>query len=134
MQNIFDVFDKYKDYTNGTTSSIAFVIYILTVIAMWRIFSKANEAGWKSLIPIYNFYIFCKIIHYPFWLFLVMIVLIFIPVLWGLLLILIIYTAIALNTKLSHRFGHGFLFALGLMFFNTLFLLILGFGPSKYHK
>ena len=101
---------------------------------MWRIFSKANEKGWKSLIPIYNLYVFCRIIHYNFWLIPLMFILIFIPVLWPLLLIIFIYTVLAFNIKLSHRFGHGLLFALGLMIFNTIFLLILGLGPDKYHK
>ena len=28
--------------------------YIILVIANWKIFTKAGEAGWKSIIPIYN--------------------------------------------------------------------------------
>ena len=30
------------------------VIYVLSVIAMWKIFTKAGKPGWASLIPIYN--------------------------------------------------------------------------------
>lgn len=33
-----------------------FIIWILTVIAKWRIFTKAGLAGWKSIIPIYSDY------------------------------------------------------------------------------
>ena len=40
---------------------VAIVIAVLQVIAMWKIFSKAGEAGWKSLIPIYNSVILFKI-------------------------------------------------------------------------
>ncbi len=34
---------------------------VLTIIAMWKIFEKAHEEGWKSLIPIYNGYVLAKI-------------------------------------------------------------------------
>ena len=34
---------------------------VLLIIAEWKIFTKAGEAGWKSLIPIYNVYIAFKI-------------------------------------------------------------------------
>ena len=34
----------------------AFIFYILQVIAYWKIFTKAGEEGWKSIIPIYNYF------------------------------------------------------------------------------
>lgn len=37
------------------------IFYIVLVIANWKIFTKAGEAGWKSIIPIYNGYILYKI-------------------------------------------------------------------------
>lgn len=40
---------------------VSFVIAILSIVAMWRIFAKAGEAGWKSLIPFYNVYVYYKI-------------------------------------------------------------------------
>ena len=36
--------------------------------------------------------------------------------------------------RTSNAFGHGVGFTLGLIFLNPLFLLILGFGSSKYDK
>ena len=30
------------------------IIAIISIIAMFKIFTKAGEAGWKSIIPIYN--------------------------------------------------------------------------------
>ena len=38
-------------------SLIALVIGIIQIIAMWKIFTKAGEKGWKSIIPINNFVI-----------------------------------------------------------------------------
>ena len=32
----------------------AFIFYIPQVIAYWKIFTKAGEEGWKSIIPIYK--------------------------------------------------------------------------------
>ena len=49
------------------------VWYVLQVIANWRIFTKAGEKGWKSIIPVYNTYITYKIAWKPvfFWIFLI---------------------------------------------------------------
>ena len=47
---------------------ILLVIYVLQIIAMWKIFSKAGEAGWKSIIPIYNAVILFKISGLSPWL------------------------------------------------------------------
>lgn len=38
----------------------ALAIYLLTAVAMWRLFTKAGEAGWKSLIPVYNSWVFLR--------------------------------------------------------------------------
>src|ERR1700760_4952531 len=44
---------------------IAFII--LMVAAMWKMFSKAGQPGWASLIPIFNTYIICKVAGRPGW-------------------------------------------------------------------
>ncbi len=36
---------------------------ILTIVALWFIFKKANVPAWKSIFPVYNSYILCKISH-----------------------------------------------------------------------
>lgn len=40
---------------------ILLIVSIITVIAQWRLFKKAGEEGWKSIIPIYNTYTMIKI-------------------------------------------------------------------------
>ena len=40
---------------------LSFAISILTIIGMWKTFEKANEPGWKVLIPVYNNYTLAKI-------------------------------------------------------------------------
>ena len=55
----------------GFTLVACAAIAILLIIACWKIFEKAGEKGWKSLIPIYNGYILFKIcgIKNWFWVF-----------------------------------------------------------------
>ena len=45
-------------------SLVAIVVvvgWVLQVIANWKIFTKAGEEGWKSLIPVYSNYVSFKI-------------------------------------------------------------------------
>ncbi|MCR5430221.1 MAG: DUF5684 domain-containing protein [Eubacterium sp.] len=100
---------------------IAIIICILTIIAMWKIFDKAGEKGWKSIIPIYNTYIFFKITWGNGWFFLLMLIpfvniVIYIITLW----------------KLAKVFDKGVGFFIGLLLLETIFTLILGFGSAEY--
>lgn len=52
------------------------VIVGLMIAGMWKVFTKADQPGWASLIPIFNFYILIKIADRPGW----WIILTFIPV------------------------------------------------------
>lgn len=50
----------------GALQVIGFILaflalYILLVVIQWKLFTKAGEAGWKALIPVYNQYILFKI-------------------------------------------------------------------------
>ncbi len=48
--------------------AIIFILFfVLTVVGLWGLFEKAGQAGWKILIPFYNFYIWLKIIKKPLW-------------------------------------------------------------------
>ncbi len=50
-------------WTGFNTFEIVFflALSILLIVALWKVFEKAGEKGWKSLIPLYNLYIYCKI-------------------------------------------------------------------------
>ncbi len=121
------------------TYALAFItvfIFILRVIAWWKLFAKAGVAGWKSLIPIYNSYLYYKIAGVPslFWIAIVVSVMSSLPnativyVSLALTVIIVIYQ----NYALSKAFGHGFGYTLGLLFLNLIFTFILGFGSSTY--
>ncbi len=116
--------------------------YVLQVIAYWRIFTKAGQPGWKSIIPFYNTFIQYRITWDTtyFWIWLVCILgMAFCPT--GSTVTSILETLFSLGAfimsaisvyKLSFSFGHGIPFALGLFFLQPIFMLILGFGSSVY--
>lgn len=49
------------EFLTVSLNILSFAISILTIIGMWKMFEKANESGWKVLIPIYNNYTLAKI-------------------------------------------------------------------------
>ena len=109
-------------------SVIILAIAVVELIGMWKMFTKAGEAGWKCLIPIYNLVILFKIAGLSPWLILCYL-LSFIPVVgWLVMLGLQIYLAI----NLSKSFGMGNGFAAGLFFLQPIFMCILGFGKAEY--
>jgi hypothetical protein len=98
------------------------VIFVIMIAAMWRIFTKAGEEGWKAIIPIYNIVVLLKIVGRPWW----WLVLMLIP-------IVNIVVGIVVMNDLSKSFGHGVGFTLGLIFLPFIFYLVLAFGSSQYH-
>ena len=100
----------------------------LTIIANWRLFSKAGQAGWKSIIPIYNLVILFRIAGVsPWWILGYFAA--WVPFVgW----ILSVGVSIYVMVKLAKAFGKGDGFAVGLIFLNTIFMMILAFGSSEY--
>ncbi len=109
-------------------SIIILAIAIVQLIGMWKVFTKAGEAGWKCLIPIYNIVILFKISGISPWLVLCYLLTIIPFVGWIVMLGLQIYLAI----NLSKAFGMGSGFAVGLFFLAPIFTCILGFGKAEY--
>ena len=138
--------------------SLAFIA--LAIIAYWRIFVKAGEAGWKAIIPFYNAYTAMKL----FWktsIFWICIGLAIGSYIGGFMAgygisALAIYggggnaavmvigfilafgcgiTAFVLEimflNRVSKAFGHGAGFTVGLVFLNFIFILILAFSKSE---
>ncbi len=96
---------------------LAFGFGIAWIVAVWKIFAKAGQPGWAVLIPIYNMVAFLKVVQRPLW----WLVLLFIPII-----------PLILCFDLSRVFGKGGLFGLGLVLFNPIFTMILGFGSAEY--
>jgi F0F1-type ATP synthase membrane subunit a len=95
---------------------------ILQIVATWRIYQKAGQPGWASIIPFYNFYVLLKIVEKPGW----WLIWMFIPLAN---LVVFIWTA----NLLSKSFGKDVAFTLGLILLPIIFYPILGFGNAEYH-
>jgi hypothetical protein len=100
---------------------VLLAIAFLMIAAMWKVFSKAVQPGWASIIPIYNLYVMCKIAGRPGW----WVILMLIPFV-NLIVIIILCIDIAKS------FGNGVGFGLGLFFLGFIFFPILGFGSAQY--
>lgn len=131
----------------STAYIIYILLYILYVVGFWKMFTKAGEAGWKSIIPFYNMYILYKISWsgQMFWIWFLCIVLstglesyIYYGGAGGWNVVAVISgiaaTVISLMqiVKLGAAYGKGIFFDLGLVFFNPVFIMILGFDSSRY--
>lgn len=42
---------------SGVGLAISLVLLVLLIVAYWKMFTKAGEKGWKSIIPIYHEYV-----------------------------------------------------------------------------
>ena len=107
---------------------IILAIAIVQVIAMWKVFSKAGEKGWKSIIPIYNVVILFKISGLSPWLIFVYFAAIIPFIGWIACVGLTVYLAYCL----SKSFGKDIGYAIGLWLLAPIFYMILGFGNSQY--
>jgi hypothetical protein len=97
------------------------LVALLLIVAMWKVFTKAGQPGWASIIPIYNIYIWCKIVGRPWW--------------WILLMLIPFVNfivAIILCIDLAKSFGKGVGFGIGLALLGIIFFPILGFGSAQY--
>ncbi|CAM3159098.1 DUF5684 domain-containing protein [Rariglobus hedericola] len=98
---------------------LAFIIFVFA--GVWKVFTKAGQPGWASLIPIYNLYIMIKITGREGW----WLLLFFIP-------FVNVVIAIIIAIDLAKVFGKGTGFGLGLAFLGFIFYPILGFGSATY--
>ena len=135
------------------------VMLVLTIVARWKMFTKAGEAGWKSLIPIYCDYTLFKLVWNAksFWIYTASIIAslalnilggqyvlvggqlvatgggnFFIGIIAYLAgLVTLIYTVIC-SIKTAVAYGKSPIFGLGVLLLPGIFNLILGFGKAEY--
>jgi hypothetical protein len=105
----------------GLMMIVQLVILAVMVVSMWKIFTKANEPGWASIIPIYNVFVMLKIAGKPGW----WLILFFIP-------IVNLVVGILAMVALAARFGKGAGFVVGMVLLPIVFFPILAFGDAQY--
>jgi hypothetical protein len=105
----------------GVGFLIQLAIAVLIIVSMWKIFTKAGQPGWASIIPFYNIYVLLQVAGKPGW--------------WLILMLIpgvnIIFWIIAL-VGLAQNFGKGVGFILGLIFLPMIFYPILAFSNAQY--
>ena len=114
---------------------IILAFFVLNIVAGWKIFEKAGQPGWASIVPFYNSDIRYKIFWGNGWLFFVPIVCTVlggIPLLGTLLVIVGVIINIVTLYKQSVAFGQGIGFTIGLSFLNPIFNILLAFGQYRY--
>src|SRR5688500_9622493 len=89
---------------------ISLAICAFYIYCGWKVYTKANEPGWASIVPIYNIVVLLKIVGKPIW----WIVLLLIPLVNFVALILVM-------VSLAKSFGKSTGFAVGLIFLGFIF-------------
>lgn len=117
------IMDNYENLGAGGIFGIicGVVVALVLIVGMWKMFTKAGEAGWAAIIPIYNAYVLFEITWGSGIKFLLMLI----PIANFIVLIMT-------QIKLAKAFGKGGGFAAGLIFLPQIFYAILGFGDAQY--
>jgi len=113
--------DAVPSFLTGTTLIIILavigVLFLLMVLSWWKIFSKANQAGWKSLIPFLNLFVLTKILNKPVW--------------WIVIYLVIPLGHILVSLQISKLFGKKIIFSVGMIFLPFVFYPLLAFSKSE---
>ncbi|MET3880855.1 DUF5684 domain-containing protein [Chitinophaga sp. OAE865] len=124
METSYESSSAFGVIFGGTFLILCLVASIFFIICGWKIFEKAGQEGWKSIIPIYSIYIFLKIIGKPWWW---LLIIFFVP-------IVNIVFAIWATNLLSKSFGKTEGFTIGLIFLGVIFYPILAFDRTIVYK
>lgn len=139
--------------------SVTSVLWVLLVVARWNMFTKADEKGWKSIIPVYSDYTLYKLVWNTksFWIFVGLSLVsslltavsgqyamvdgqpvmvgggnAFINVLLFVTSLGVLFYSVMVAVKTAQAYGKGAGFAVGLFLLPPIFSLILAFGSAEY--
>jgi len=108
-------------FFTGTTLIIAVavtgVLFLLMVLSWWKIFSKANQAGWKVLVPFLNLIVLTKILNKPIW--------------WMVIYLILPVGHILVSLQLAKFFGKKIIFAVGMILLPFVFYPLLAFSKAQ---
>lgn len=100
---------------------IVLAISIVSIIGMWKMFTKAGKPGWAAIIPFYNMYCMFEMAWGNGWMFLLTLI----PCVGAVFQIILCF-------KLATAFNRGVGFGFGLLFLAPIFYMILGFGDADF--
>ncbi len=105
----------------GLLFSLAFIA--LMIASLWKVFTKAGQPGWASIVPIYNIIVILQIVGKPWW--------------WiiGMIIPFVNFVVfIMLAVELARVFGKGIGYAIGLILLPFVFYPMLAFGDATYRR
>ena len=102
---------------------ICLAIGVVSIIAMWKVFTKAGKPGWAAIVPVYNIITLLEVVQLPLW----YIALFVVP-------FANIYAMIKIQLELAKVFGKSSSFAVGLILLSPVFLCILGFDKNVTYQ
>lgn len=105
------------------------LLLVVTIVALWKVFTKAGKPGWAAIVPFYNTWVLAEVAGKPGW--------------WGLAIILLspipiinigsLVLSLLISIELAKKFGKSTVFGVvGLWLFSLVGYLILAFGDAKY--
>ena len=117
-------YDYSQAVASSTGSNVASIMStVLTIAGFWFLFVKANEDGWKAIVPLYNLYTAFDIVYGN-----------------GLkaLLLLIpgfnIVVYIMFYFRLAQVFGKSTVFSILTVLFSPIMLLVIAFTPDSSYR
>lgn len=108
----------------GALAGLALVwlaVMVFLIACGWKLFTKAGEPGWASIVPIYNAIVLLKIAGKPWW----WLILLCIPFVGFIMAILV-------AISLAKSFGQSTGFGIGIALLGIIFVPILAFGSARY--
>jgi len=105
----------------GVFMLVWFAVAALMIASLWKLYAKAGQPGWASIVPIYNIIILMNIVGRPVW----WVVLMLIPFV-GIIMAIIVFI------DLAKSFGKDMGFAIGMILLPFIFLPMLAFGDARY--
>lgn len=118
---ILGLIDQGGETLIYTVCGVAAFLVLLFTICLWRLLAKAGQAGWLSLVPVYNAILFARLAGRSAW----WIALLLVP-----FLNIAIYIDLMIGISRQYRKGVGF--AAGMVLFPILMLPVLAFSGTTH--
>lgn len=126
-EEIVDIFfelgyiETFNSMLLKPVSIASLLLFIFFTICGWKLFTKANQKGWKVLIPFYNYYLASKIVIGNGWHILWFLV----PKIYPFLLAYFVY-------RVARAYGKSIVFSIFTILLSPIFIPIVAFGKSEY--
>lgn len=126
------LFGSWAPVMNSSLFIVGMIFVIACIVVSlagaWKVFEKAGRPGWAAIIPFYSTWVLFEISGKPGWWVLIALI----PYIGSLIVFVMLIIAML---ELAKRFGKSTTFAIfGLIVFQVIGFLILGFGDATYNE